>query len=169
MPTVYLALGSNVGDSGAYIDRTVELLGSGSAGGDGTLKHVRRAPLYRSKAAGYTDQPDFLNTAVSGETGLTPEDLLAFIKKTEQRLGRQRRFRWGPREIDIDIIFYGDLVQKSKALTLPHPLFRERDFVLRPLADLDPDLKDPVTGQTVAELLADIPADGETIVQEIVD
>lgn len=147
MTTVYLALGSNVGDSEAFIAKAVELLGA-------KLSDIELAPLYRSKAVGYTDQPDFVNTALSGKTDLEPEALLAFVKNIEKQIGRVERFRWGPREIDIDIIFYGNQVIDASALTIPHPRFRERDFVLKPLCDLDPAATDPASGQTMAELLA---------------
>lgn len=151
MATVYLALGSNVGKPEAQIEQAIGLLA-------GHLNNIRRAPIYRSKAVGYTDQPDFINTALRCETSLEPAQLLALIKRIEEQVGRQERFRWGPREIDIDIIFYDDLIQKTDELTLPHPEFRARDFVLRPLEDLSPGRKDPVTGRTVSQLLDSIPA-----------
>src|SRR5207253_47825 len=103
MTEVYLALGSNVGDSQAYITKAVKLLGS-------DIKNIRQAPIYRSKAVGYTDQPDFLNTAIQGRTALSPQELFKFIKEIEQRIGRIERFRWGPREIDIDIILYDNQI-----------------------------------------------------------
>lgn len=146
MTTVYLALGSNVGDPAAHIRRAVELLGA-------SVHDIRQAPVYRSKAVGHTDQADFLNTAVSGQTDLAPPELLAFLKEVEAKVGRTPTFHWGPREIDIDIIFYGGLRLETPELVIPHPAFRGRDFVLRPLCDLDPDLKDPVTGRTVSEML----------------
>jgi 2-amino-4-hydroxy-6-hydroxymethyldihydropteridine diphosphokinase len=157
MATVYLALGSNVGDPERQIEQAVTLL-------VGRLNNIRRAPLYRSRAVGYTDQADFVNTALSAETSLTPEQLLVFTQEVEQQVGRKRRFRWGPREIDVDIIFYGDTVRRSSELSLPHPEFRTRDFVLRPLADLNPKLKDPSTGRTVSQLLADLPTDRRSII-----
>jgi 2-amino-4-hydroxy-6-hydroxymethyldihydropteridine diphosphokinase len=159
MATIYLALGSNVGDSKQHIEQAIERLGA-------VVNNIRRAPLYRSKAIGYTDQADFLNTAVSGETDLTPEKLLEFIKTVEQKIGRVERFHWGPREIDIDIIFYDNLRQETKLLTLPHPEFRKRDFVLTPLKDLNPDLIDPVTCSTVSQLLEKITPDHKSIVDE---
>jgi 2-amino-4-hydroxy-6-hydroxymethyldihydropteridine diphosphokinase len=158
MATIYLALGSNVGDSENHLEQAVKLLGA-------QVNNIQRAPLYRSKAVGYTDQADFLNTAISGQTKLSPEQLLAFIKTTEQEIGRQETFRWGPREIDIDIIFYDDLVQQTEALTLPHPAFRERDFVLQPLCDLDLNLIDPVTGQTVSHLLEKISSKDKSLLK----
>jgi 2-amino-4-hydroxy-6-hydroxymethyldihydropteridine diphosphokinase len=157
MAKVYIALGSNVGDSEKQIEQATSLLAE-------HLNNIQRTELYRSRAVGYTDQPDFVNTAVSGETTLTPEELLAFTQEIEQQIGRVQRFRWGPREIDIDVIFYDDLVQQTDQLTLPHPEFRKRDFVLKPLSDLNPQLKDPVTGRTVSGLLAELPKTAKSII-----
>ncbi len=146
MPVVYLALGSNVGDSRGYIEQAIELLSD-------KVQGIQTAPIYKSKAIGHTGQPNFLNTAIRGQTNLIPGDLLEFVNEVEQKVGRVERFRWGPREIDIDIILYGDFRQETKKLTLPHPHFRERDFVLKPLRDLDGNLIDPISGQTVLQLL----------------
>jgi 2-amino-4-hydroxy-6-hydroxymethyldihydropteridine diphosphokinase len=150
MADVYLALGANVGDPAANIEKAVKLIGD-------VMHDVKQAPIYRTKPVGYTDQPDFLNTAVMGQTDLSPEDLLKAIKDVERRIGRQQRFRWGPREIDIDIIFYGDRVIDTPKLTIPHSRFRERDFVLRPIADLNPQKIDPVSHLTVEQLLNSLP------------
>lgn len=160
MTTVYLAIGSNVGDSRAHIEQAIDLLA-------GKLHDLRSAPLYASKAIGYTDQADFLNTAVCGRTDLSPTDLLVWLKSLEQRVGRTASFRWGPREIDIDIIFYGDQVIDNERLTVPHPAFRERDFVLQPLSDLNPSLTDPVTGQTVSELLDGLEPERRSLVGRV--
>jgi 2-amino-4-hydroxy-6-hydroxymethyldihydropteridine diphosphokinase len=160
MTTVYLALGSNVGDSRQYIKQAVRLLGV-------VLQNVKQGPVYASKAVGYTDQPDFLNTALSGQTDLKPEILLDRIKNIEQQVGRVPTFHNGPREIDIDIIFYGDKTLESDKLTIPHPAFRQRDFVLQPLCDLDPSLIDPVTKQTVGNLLADINAGQKSLIKQV--
>ena len=160
MATIYLALGSNVGNSKGYIEQAIELLGA-------SVNNIQRAHLYSSKAVGYTYQADFLNTAVSGQTGLSPEALLAFVKQIEQEVGRVERFRWGPREIDIDIIFYDDLKLESPELTIPHPAFRNRDFVLRPLKDLNPLMVDPVTGQTIAQLLDKITPDNKSVLDKV--
>lgn len=156
MITVYLALGANVGDARGNINQAVELLNQ-------KLTNVRSAPIYTTKAVGYTDQPDFLNTAVSAETDLSPEQLLKFVKDIEKKIGRVWRFRWGPREIDIDIILYGDQVFKNNDLEIPHPRFRDRDFVLKPLCDLDPEAIDPVTNKTVRKLLEELPAGSDNI------
>ena len=152
MTEVYLSLGSNVGDSRQHIAKAFELLGK-------HLQNLKQAPLYRSKAVGYTDQPDFLNTAVSGQTMLEPLELFHGVKAIEQQIGRTKTFRWGPREIDIDIIFYGDTVLDSSELTIPHARFRERAFVLQPIHDLNPALIDADSGQTVEQLLKALPAE----------
>lgn len=156
MAKVYLALGANIGDARGNIEAASALLSE-------ALQNFRQAPVYASKAVGYTDQPDFLNTAVAGDTDLEPLQLLKFVKDVEKKIGRVRRFRWGPREIDIDIIFYGDDVFEAAELTIPHPRFRERDFVLRPICDIDPEVTDPVTGKTVRKLLEELPADSDNI------
>lgn len=160
MATIYLALGSNVGDSKDHIQQAVKLL-------ELSVQNIQQAPVYKSKAVGYTDQPDFLNTALQGQTTLSPEDLLALIKTIEEKLGRQNRFRWGPREIDIDIIFYDNQVSESPNLTLPHPEFRSRDFVLQPLYDLNPGMTDPVSDQTITQLLDKIPLADKSILQKV--
>lgn len=156
MATVYLALGSNVGNTLGHVTAAQAKLQK-------VLDCAVSAPLYTTKAVGHTDQADFLNTVVCGQTALSPEKLLKFVKKVELELGRIKRFRWGPREIDIDIIFYDDIVAKMPDLTLPHPRYAERDFVLRPLCDLCGDLMDPRTQKPVKLLLEKIPATDRSI------
>lgn len=157
MQTVYLALGSNMGDSRNLIQQAITRL-------HGVLHAIQEAPVYETKPVGFTDQPNFVNTAISGTTSLSPEELLRYLKQVEEQLGRAERFRWGPREIDIDIILYGSKVQHTADLTLPHPRFRERDFVLQPLIDLNPKLMDPVSEKTVVELLSYIAPDQRSII-----
>jgi 2-amino-4-hydroxy-6-hydroxymethyldihydropteridine diphosphokinase len=146
MATVYLALGSNQGQSIENIKKAIKLL-------DTSVSITQSAPFYRSHAIGYTDQPDFINTAILGNTNLEPLPLLKFLKQTEQMVGRIERFRWGPREIDIDIIFYDDLVLKSDELTIPHPEFKSRDFVLQPICDINPNFKDPLSKHSIQDIL----------------
>ncbi|HEX5744410.1 MAG TPA: 2-amino-4-hydroxy-6-hydroxymethyldihydropteridine diphosphokinase [Candidatus Saccharimonadales bacterium] len=160
MATVYLALGSNVGDSLGYIDKAVELLGASVHG-------IERAPVYRTKAVGFTSQADFLNTALRGRTDLKPAGLLEFVKKVEKDVGRKRTFRFGPRQIDIDIIFYDDLVVDTADLAIPHHSLIGRDFVLRPICDLDPGLKDPATGRTVKQMLDGLAPASRSIIEQV--
>ncbi len=158
MAVVYLALGSNVGNTLGHVTAAQEELQK-------VLDCAVSAPLYTTKAVGHTNQADFLNTVVCGQTELAPKELLKFVKKVELELGRIKRFRWGPREIDIDIIFYDDIVAEKPDLTLPHPRFAERDFVLRPLCDLCQDLIDPRTKKPITALLDQIPAAERSILE----
>lgn len=157
MAIVYLALGSNIGDSQDYLCKTQALLLP-------LLSAAVSAPLYVSKAVGFKDQADFLNTVVRGQTTLSPEELLAAVKLIEQKIGRIERFRWGPREIDIDIIFYDSLIMHKDNLVLPHPRLAEREFVLRPLCDLCKDFIDPQSKQMVQTLLAKLPSNMHSII-----
>jgi len=156
MATVYLALGSNVGDGDQQFDRAIELLTP-------ALSHIQQAPRYSSKAVGFTDQPDFLNTAIRAETDLDLRQLLELTQSVEQKVGRVKRFHWGPREIDIDIIFYDNHVIELPDLSIPHPRFSERDFVLRPLQDLSPEFVDPLTHKTVKALYDQLPLESRSI------
>lgn len=112
-------------------------------------------------------QEDFLNTAVCGDVSLEPHDLLHAVKDVERRLGRVQRFRWGPREIDIDLIFYDQVVLRDNMLEVPHPRCHGRDFVLRPVMDLAPTFRHPVLGRTVAELYAALPEDSRAVLATV--
>ena len=160
MHRVFFGLGANVGDKEANIRRAAESLRK-------AINEVRVAPLYESRAAGYTKQDNFFNTAVEGYTRLGPKQLLGFVKEIETRLGRIERFRWGPREIDIDILFYNKMIYKDEELEIPHPRLHERDFVLRPLADLVSEFIHPVFKKTIKELLEALPPEVDSITQQI--
>lgn len=112
------------------------------------------ASLYRTRAVSPIPQPDFLNTAALAHTALGPEAVLALGKSLELAAGRRQGPRFGPRPLDIDLLLYGDWVSNDPGLTIPHPRLHERRFVLRPLADIAPDLPVPPDGATVRELLA---------------
>ncbi len=145
--TVYISLGTNLGDRVANLWAAREALPP--------AVRVRVAsPVYETAPWGYTEQPAFLNQVVEAGTNLEPGALLAYLKDLERRLGRQPSFRYGPRLIDLDILFYDDLVLETPELVLPHAHMAERAFVLAPLADLAPDLRDPHTDKTVAQLLS---------------
>jgi 2-amino-4-hydroxy-6-hydroxymethyldihydropteridine diphosphokinase len=147
---IYLALGGNLGDRPANLQGSINQL---QAGRHVQVKKLSR--LYETTPVGYADQPDFLNMALEAATGLEPQVLLAYLKEIEATLGRQPNFRNGPRPIDLDIIFYDDLVVDEPALQIPHPRLRGRGFVLKPMNDLAPDYIHPVYGLSVAELLAE--------------
>ncbi len=145
MHTIYLALGSNMGERKENIKKAILFVSD-------KVQILKTAHLYESKAVGYEDQPNFLNTVVEGETALLPEDLLNFIKEVEKKVGRVETFHWGPRVIDIDIIFYDDLIFKNEILEIPHKEIPERDFVLVPLCEIAPDLVHPVLKKTIKAL-----------------
>lgn len=120
------------------------------------------SPIYQTAPWGYEDQPEFLNQVVLAESSLSPLDLLAHLKRIELIVGRTPTFRYGPREVDLDILFYDDLVFEHSKLQIPHPKLQERSFVLVPLNDLNPNLLHPVTGQSVQEMLSLLNVSGIT-------
>ncbi len=114
---------------------------------------VRKASsLYETRPWGVKEQPAFINMAVEAETGLSPEELLAAAKGIEKEMGRADTFKWGPRIIDLDILFYDDIVINRKHLQIPHPLLQERRFVLAPLSEISPDKVHPALKKTVRQL-----------------
>ena len=151
--SVFLALGTNLGDRLANLRAAIEALPPAAI-------VLAESPVYETPPWGLTDQPAFLNMAVKAKTRLEPEALLATLKRIEQELGRTPAVRWGPRVIDMDILFYDDLVLETPEATIPHPRLHERAFVLVPLADVAPDLRHPVLGKTVAEMLAECDTSG---------
>ena len=159
MPEVFLGLGSNVGERKENIIAALELLKE-------KIADVKVAQIYESRAVGHEHQPNFLNTAAKGTTALKPKELLDFVKAVENEVGRVERFRWGPREIDIDILFYDDLTYKNEWLEIPHSYLRERDFVLKPLTDLAPDFTHPVFKKTIKQLLAELPEENLSIIKQ---
>ncbi|UCG23353.1 MAG: dihydropteroate synthase [Chloroflexota bacterium] len=149
---VYLALGANVGRRRENLQRAVDELGE-------VLAIETISPLFETEPWGIVDQPDFINLCLAARTNLAPEALLSEAKAIERRLGRQEEQRWGPRLIDIDLIFYGNQVYAGDELTLPHPRFQERAFVLAPLVEIAANYRDPRSGRTVAEIAAEVNQD----------
>ncbi len=157
MATVYLGLGSNLGDRWANLQRARQALA--------VALHPRAvSPIYETPPWGFTEQPSFLNQVICAETDLSPGELLRTLKQIEARLGRQDGPRYGPRLIDVDILFYDDLVLESPQLTIPHPRLDERAFILTPLADLAPDLRHPQLGLSVKEMLGRLDRSGIVLV-----
>ncbi|HXS96847.1 MAG TPA: 2-amino-4-hydroxy-6-hydroxymethyldihydropteridine diphosphokinase [Candidatus Limnocylindrales bacterium] len=151
MAKVYLSLGSNLGDRQANLQAAIDRFPAAG------IQLLRVSPVYETEPVDYLDQPSFLNLVVEVETELAPCDLLSQTTAIEKELGRVRNIPKGPRTIDIDILFYDEAVIETPTLTIPHPRLAERRFVLVPLNDLEPNLRHPVTKQTVQELLSIAP------------
>lgn len=145
----YVALGSNLGDSKAYLDGAVKALSEAKG-----CKVTKVADYITTKPYGVTDQPDFLNSVLELETLLAPQDLLELLHDIENQAERKRELRWGPRTLDLDILLYDDLVLDTPGLVIPHKEMHLRDFVLRPLAQIAPYVRHPLNGQTVEEMAA---------------
>ncbi len=143
---VYLGLGSNLGDRAENLARALESLSSKLA-----IRQV--SSVYETEPVGYEQQPLFLNAVLSAATDMKPLELLRFVKQVEAELGRKPSFPDGPRSIDVDILFYGDLELETPQLTIPHPRMVERAFVLVPLAEIAAELVHPVAKCTIGELL----------------
>ncbi len=144
--TTYLALGTNLGDRPRNLAAALQALPP-------LVSVTAESAIYETPPWGYADQPAFLNMAVKAETELPPQELLAHLKQIEASLGREKTFANGPRLIDLDILFYDNLVLESPPLVIPHPRLHERAFVLLPLADLNPELVHPKLGWFVWEML----------------
>jgi 2-amino-4-hydroxy-6-hydroxymethyldihydropteridine diphosphokinase len=147
-PLVAIALGSNLGDRDAHLDYAVARL-SGLLGDTRCSSRHDTVPVDTPG-----DQPRYLNAALVGNTTLMPHDLLRELQRLEADRGRERPYPNAPRTLDVDLILFGDVMVSDYQLMVPHPRFRERRFVLEPLVEIAPDLVDPVTGLSVAALLA---------------
>jgi len=143
-----IALGSNLGDSRANLEGALAALDQAPG-----VRVLACSSWYRSAPIGPV-QPDYLNGCAVLEVSLAPEALLDLLLATEQRFGRVRTERWGPRSLDLDLIFYGQLLLRSERLQLPHPRMAERGFVLLPLAEIAAAWLDPVSGRSVRQLAA---------------
>lgn len=156
----YLAVGSNMGEREDYINGAIDALRA-----DSQIRVRKVSDLIRTKPYGVTKQGDFLNGALEIETLLTPEELLDAVHEIEDAAGRVRVMRWGPRTLDIDILFYDKLVYESDHLVIPHPDIQNRDFVLEPLSILAPNYRHPVLGKTVMQLLEGLDEEKLTKIQ----
>jgi 2-amino-4-hydroxy-6-hydroxymethyldihydropteridine diphosphokinase len=158
LKTIYLSLGSNIGDRAANLRAAMERLAAPD------LRILRASPVYETEPVGLPGPPNspqqwFLNLVLEAATELPPQRLLTRTARIERELGRVRTVRNGPRTIDIDILLYGNSVVRTVRLEIPHPRMAERRFVLAPLADLAPGLRHPITHRTVREMLEAAPAE----------
>ena len=163
--TGYLGLGSNLGDRINNLRMAHRLLRlpqlsfplSRESTPNGVLTHLRSSPVYETAPWGITEQPDFLNYVLEVQTSLSPQDLLRWVKRIEATMGRREGPRFGPRNIDVDILIYGDLTIEEPDLQVPHPRMHDRAFVLIPLADLAPRLPHHTIGKAIEDLAAAAP------------
>ncbi|MEJ2156558.1 MAG: 2-amino-4-hydroxy-6-hydroxymethyldihydropteridine diphosphokinase [Desulfobacteraceae bacterium] len=145
----YISIGSNMGDPLQNCCNGIQQLCH-----DGTVEMVAKSPFYRTEPVDYLEQEWFLNAALQVRTALSPHDLLSKTQGVEKAVGRKSGgVRFGPRILDLDIIFYDDLILDTQRLVIPHPRMDKRRFVLQPICDIDPDVTHPGLGQTVQELL----------------
>ena len=151
MNTCFLLTGGNLGDRKKTLEQASDMVEKNI----GVI--AARSSVYQTAAWGKTDQPDFLNQVLKVKTSLTPQELIDEILKIEKSLGRERQEKYGPRLIDIDILFFDNEVIKSKSLTIPHPQLHNRRFVLVPLNEIAPRFIHPVLKKSIAQLLLECP------------
>jgi 2-amino-4-hydroxy-6-hydroxymethyldihydropteridine diphosphokinase len=150
----YIGIGSNLGDKLDQCEKAIsEILKVDHH------KLLAKSSFFKTQPVGYTSQDWFVNGVIKIETDLEPFDLFRMLKAIESRLGRLKTFRWGPRSIDLDILFFDETEIQTEELQIPHPLIHERQFVLIPLAEIDPGLIHPVIRKTVQELLENLKQD----------
>lgn len=150
MPAIYLGLGSNLGNRCGNLQKALDLLGGGSG-----LRDFELSKIYETSPVGFLEQEPFLNCVVKANTSLLPREVLAMCQSIEQQMRRVKTVRFGPRNIDIDLLFYNARVIKDPGVTVPHPRAHLRLFVLKPMCDLAPDFEHPLLQKSMAQLLAE--------------
>ena len=153
MPRVFISLGSNIGDRSKFLSLALTSLAP-------DFRIISKSSVYETDPWGYEDQEKFLNQVAELETAIQPAEVLEKLKSIESNLGRKTGFRYGPREIDLDLLFYDDLILDTEQLQIPHPRIPERAFVLIPLQEIAPDFVHPVLGKTIMELSNEISGNG---------
>ncbi|MEA3314121.1 MAG: 2-amino-4-hydroxy-6-hydroxymethyldihydropteridine diphosphokinase [Caldisericota bacterium] len=147
MHRVFIAIGTNLGDRNRNIEFAIKKMETNQ------ITVIKKSPAYSTMPYGYKNQPMFLNCVVEAQTALSVEVLLHTLQKIEKEMGRIKKIHWGPRIIDLDIIFFDSDIVNKPDLQIPHPDMHSRDFVLKPLKDIAPDFVHPILHKTVKELL----------------
>ncbi len=148
MAVAYIGIGSNLGHPEANIRRAVKMMMEADI-----MQEVQSSSLYLTEPVGEKKQPDFINLVIKGKTNLGPSGLLDSLLQIEEELGRERKEEWGPRQIDLDILFYDDSIINQENLVLPHREIPNRRFVLVPLVEISPNLIHPISKKNMKQLL----------------
>lgn len=151
MDIAYLLTGSNQGDRESYLSEALDYIEKRCG------KILRTSCIYETEPWGFTEQPAFLNQAIALETSIIPEELMQILLDIETEMGRIRNVQYGPRIIDIDLLFYGERILNTPFLSVPHPAIQDRKFVLVPLAEIAPELNHPILGKNISLLLKGCP------------
>jgi 2-amino-4-hydroxy-6-hydroxymethyldihydropteridine diphosphokinase len=157
MSIVYIGIGSNFGNRQENCLHAIELLQKKG------IVVTKRSSLHETEPWGVKDQSWFINMAIGIETGLKPAELLKVLKDIEREVGREESFKWGPRMIDLDILLFDNIILNEDNLKIPHPLMHERDFVLRPLCEIAPDIKHPLLKMSIIDLLQQFKKDKDIV------
>ena len=152
--TSYLGLGSNLGNRIKNLEIVILALSKHS-----DIQVTASSSFYETEPVGYKEQKWFINQVIQIKTSLSPKDLLDVTQKMEERFGRRRTIRWGPRTVDIDILLYGNLIMNNSSLSIPHPHLTKRRFVLVPLAEIAPSIIHPLLGESIRKILIDSSTD----------
>jgi len=150
MPKIFLGLGSNIGNREEHITKAIDFIKDISG-----VTFLRCSSFYETAPWGKETQNNFINCVVEISSEIAPGNLFAILKDIEAKCGRQKREKWSEREIDIDILFYGDLVYEKDGIIIPHKEIRNRNFVLIPMNELEPDFLHPVTGKIISVILSE--------------
>lgn len=160
MSQAYISLGSNLAKREENIQRAIKLINDHPA-----INVVKISPIYETEPVGFKDQNWFLNAVIELDTTLGYQKLLCVLKQVEAKLGKKIERKWGPRTIDLDILFYDDLILNSQDLQIPHKLMHQRRFVLIPLAQIAPNVKHPILNKTIKELVAELVDESKVILR----